>query len=113
MNTVLGEDLTIKSLKDKGFDAIFLSIGAQKAKTMGLTGEEATPGVIGGADYLRAMQDESPPKVYGRVVVVGGGNTAIDAARTALRTGADKVTLLYRRTKKEMPAHEMEIGCCP
>ena len=109
MNTVLGEDLTIKSLKDKGFDAIFLSIGAQKAKTMGLTGEEATPGVIGGADYLRAMQDESPPKVYGRVVVVGGGNTAIDAARTALRTGADKVTLLYRRTKKEMPAHEMEI----
>ena len=49
------------------------------------------------------------PEVYGRVVVVGGGNTAIDAARTSLRLGADKVTLLYRRTQKEMPANEMEI----
>lgn len=107
--TALGEDFTIESLKEEGFDVIFLAIGAQKAKTMGIANEETTPGVIGGADYLRAMQNENPPTVYGNVVVVGGGNTAIDAARTALRTGADKVTLLYRRTKKEMPAHEMEI----
>ena len=68
--------------------------------------------MIGGADFLRRMQaatDEERPKIFGRVVVVGGGNTAIDAARTSLRLGAAKVTILYRRTQKEMPANEMEI----
>ena len=76
---------------------------------MGIKGEDETPGVIRGADFLRQLQGKEIPKIYGDVVVVGGGNTAIDAARSALRMGAKKVTLLYRRTKKEMPAHEMEI----
>ena len=107
--TTLGEDFTIESLKKDGFDAIFLSIGAQKAKRMGIEGEDATEGVIGGADFLRQMQSEEKPAIYGRVVVVGGGNTAIDAARTSLRLGAEKVTILYRRTRKEMPANDMEI----
>ncbi|MGD0235703.1 MAG: NAD(P)-binding protein [Syntrophorhabdales bacterium] len=111
-NTTLGRAVTIESLKKDGFDAIFLAIGAQKAKGMGLDGETETPGVIGGADFLRQMQaakDEEKPKIFGRVVVVGGGNTAIDAARTSLRLGAEKVAVLYRRTQKEMPANEMEI----
>ena len=55
------------------------------------------------------MQSPEPPKIYGTVVVVGGGNTAVDAARTSLRIGAEKVVILYRRTMKEMPAHQMEI----
>jgi formate dehydrogenase major subunit len=111
-NTTLGRDVFIDSLKKDGFDSIFVAIGAQKAKGMGLDGETEVPGVIGGADFLRGMQaatDEERPKVFGRVVVVGGGNTAIDAARTSLRLGAAKVTILYRRTQKEMPANEMEI----
>jgi len=108
-NTTLGEDFTIESLKKDGFDAIFLSLGAQKAKRMGIEGEDATEGVIGGADFLRQMQSKEKPKIYGKVVVVGGGNTAIDAARTSLRLGAEKVTILYRRTRKEMPANDMEI----
>ena len=78
---------------------------------MGVDGEEEIEGMFGGADFLRQLQadDEECPKIFGRVVVVGGGNTAIDAARSALRMGAAKVTILYRRTRKEMPAHDMEI----
>ena len=105
----LGSAFSLNALKEMGFDATFLALGAQKAKTMGLADEGQTEGIIGGADFLRAMQTADPPKIYGTVVVVGGGNTAIDAARTSLRVGADKVVILYRRTMKEMPAHQMEI----
>jgi formate dehydrogenase major subunit len=108
-NAVVDNDMNITSLKKTGFDAIFLAIGAQKAKGMGLPGEDTTHGVIKGADFLHQVQTEDVPALFGRVVVVGGGNTAIDAARTALRVGAEKVTILYRRTQKEMPAHQMEI----
>jgi len=107
--TRVGEAFSLQSLKERGFDAIFLAMGAQKAKTMGVTGEEKIEGVIGGIDFLRGMQAPEPPKIYGTVVVVGGGNTAVDAARTSLRIGAEKVVILYRRTMKEMPAHQMEI----
>jgi formate dehydrogenase major subunit len=105
----LGTDFSLGSLKERGFDATFLALGAQKAKTMGLAEEGQTEGIMGGADFLRAMQTEGPPEIYGTVVVVGGGNTAVDAARTCVRLGADKVVILYRRTMKEMPAHQMEI----
>ncbi|MGD0229756.1 MAG: molybdopterin-dependent oxidoreductase [Syntrophorhabdales bacterium] len=104
-----GEDFSLESLKHAGFDAIFLAIGAQKAKTMGIADEEKTEGIIGGVDFLRAMQTDNPPGIHGTVVVVGGGNTAVDAARTSLRIGAEKVIILYRRTMKEMPAHQMEV----
>ena len=109
LNSVLGEDFTLDSLQGSGFNAVFLALGAQKGKAMGIPGEDETEGVIRGADFLRGLQEKEIPKIYGTVVVVGGGNTAIDAARSALRMGAEKVTLLYRRTKKEMPAHDMEI----
>jgi formate dehydrogenase major subunit len=108
-NSALGKDFSIAELKDQGFAAIYLAFGAQKAKSMRLPDEDTTAGVLPGIDFLWQLQGEKKPEVYGNVVVVGGGNTALDAARTARRLGAEKVTILYRRTRKEMPAHPMEI----
>ena len=108
-NSALGKDFSIADLKEQGFDAIYLAFGAQKAKGMRLPGEDEIEGVLGGIDFLWQLQCETKPEIYGNVVVVGGGNTALDAARTARRLGADKVTILYRRTRNEMPAHPMEI----
>jgi formate dehydrogenase major subunit len=108
-NSMLGKDFKISNLKEQGFDAIYLAFGAQKAKAMRLPNEDQITGVISGIDFLWQLQSQSKPKIFGKVVVVGGGNTAIDAARTAKRLGADKVTILYRRTRNEMPAHHMEI----
>jgi formate dehydrogenase major subunit len=107
--TAFGSDFTLETLTTAGFDAAFLSIGAQKAKSMGLAGEDSTEGIIGGIDFLRQMQEKVLPALYGTVAVVGGGNTAIDAARSAIRRGAETVHILYRRTMKEMPAHQAEI----
>jgi formate dehydrogenase major subunit len=108
-NFILGKDFEIAQLKEQGFDAIYLAFGAQKAKDMHLPNEDQITGVISGIDFLWQLQSPNKPKIFGDVVVVGGGNTAIDAARTAKRLGADKVTILYRRTRNEMPAHHMEI----
>ena len=108
MNLRLGVDFTLPGLFQNGYQAIFLGMGAHKATPMGIEGE-AAPGVLPGVDFLRSVQLTGGPVLKGRVVVVGGGNTAIDAARTALRLGADEVTLLYRRTLAEMPAHSMEV----
>ncbi len=76
---------------------------------MGLTAKRKPPASSAGIDFLRQLQGEKKPEIYGSVVVVGGGNTAIDAARTRPALGAASVTILYRRTQKEMPANEMEI----
>ena len=108
-NTALGKDFTIADLKNQGFDAIYLAFGAQKAKSMRLPDEETIAGVLPGIDFLWQLQSEKKPRIHGNVIVVGGGNTALDAARTARRLGAEKVTILYRRTRNEMPAHPMEI----
>ncbi|MCU0235477.1 MAG: NAD(P)-binding protein [Acidobacteria bacterium] len=108
-HSALGKDFSIADLKQQGFDAVYLAFGAQKAKGMRLPGEDEIQGVIGGIDFLWQLQCEAKPEIYGNVVVVGGGNTALDAARTARRLGAANVTLLYRRTRNEMPAHPMEI----
>ncbi|MDD8012295.1 MAG: NAD(P)-binding protein [Acidobacteriota bacterium] len=108
-NTSLGKDFSITDLKKEGFDAIYLAFGAQKAKSMRLPDEETIAGVLPGIDFLWQLQSEEKPKIHGNVVVVGGGNTALDAARTAKRLGTAKVTILYRRTRNEMPAHPMEI----
>jgi formate dehydrogenase major subunit len=108
-NSALGKDFSIAELKNQGFDAIYLAFGAQKAKSMRLPDEETISGVLPGIDFLWQLQGEKKPSIHGNVVVVGGGNTALDAARTAKRLGAEKVTILYRRTRNEMPAHPMEI----
>lgn len=106
----LGRDFGLEALirRDK-FDAVFLAVGAPLGKKMGVAGEENTAGVEPALDFLRRVELQGPPTLRGRVSVVGGGNSAIDAARTALRCGAEEVTILYRRTRKEMPAHHEEV----
>ncbi|MBF0176014.1 MAG: FAD-dependent oxidoreductase [Magnetococcales bacterium] len=107
-NQRLGKDFSIADLKARGFGAILLAIGAHKAKPMRVPNEEV-PGVIGGVDFLRKAVMDEPLHIGpgSRVAVVGGGDTAMDCARVARRQGSD-VALLYRRTKKEMPASPVE-----
>ena len=107
-NTAMGKDFTLQSLKDDGFDAIFLGTGAWDSRGLGVEGEDLK-GVLPGTHFLidRGLDKETP--VGDRVAVVGGGNTAIDAARTCWRLGAKEVTVLYRRSRKEMPANDIEI----
>ncbi|ROQ89838.1 FAD-dependent oxidoreductase [Desulfosoma caldarium] len=105
---VWGRDFTLDDLKKEGFGAIFLAIGAWASRKLGIVGEELE-GVESGVDFLENIAAGRPVKVGRRVVVIGGGNVAIDAARSALRLGAEKVTILYRRSRKEMPASHEEI----
>lgn len=107
-NTEFGRDITLDSLKKEGFDALFLAFGAQKAGRMAIEGEE-TEGVVSGIDFLNRFATGNPVNPGGSVLVIGGGNTAIDAARTALRLGAESVRILYRRTIEDMPANRTEI----
>jgi formate dehydrogenase major subunit len=108
LNKVLGKDFKIDDLFDQGFKSVFIGLGAQVGKPMQVENEDVD-GVLSGVDFLRQVEMKTNPPVKGRVVVVGGGNTAIDAARTSLRLGADEVILLYRRTRNEMPANMIEI----
>ncbi|RJX30236.1 MAG: 4Fe-4S dicluster domain-containing protein [Oxalobacter sp.] len=98
----------LKDLREKGFDAIFLATGLQKSKGMGVDGDDQ-PFVLGGIDFLSAVRNGKNPRVGPHVVVIGGGNTAIDAAMTAFRQGATKVEIWYRRTRKVMPANPHEV----
>lgn len=103
----LGRDFTVESLKGE-FDAVFVAVGAWKAARMGCKGEDVA-GVLGGIDVLYRVAKGEKTDLGKSVCVVGGGNTAIDAVRTAVRLGAENVTLVYRRTEKEMPAEPEEI----
>jgi formate dehydrogenase major subunit len=106
----LGRDFTIESLLQKErYDAVFLALGAPLGKKMGVNGEDRMLGVRPALDFLRDVELKGVPALRGRVAVIGGGNSAIDAARTALRCGAEEVTILYRRTRNEMPAHHEEV----
>ncbi|MGQ9674272.1 MAG: FAD-dependent oxidoreductase [Chloroflexota bacterium] len=111
LNTALGKDFTVDSLMEKdGFNAVVLAIGAHSSRRLGVPGEDL-PGVIHGTVFLKDNALGNPPDVKGKkVAVVGGGNVAIDAARTSLRLGAAEVHLVYRRTKAEMPANEEEVA---
>jgi NADH-quinone oxidoreductase subunit F len=104
----LGMDFTLAGLKDDGVEAVFLGIGAQDPVRLNIPGE-ATDGVVDALDFLRQYNLRGSVPVGRRVVVVGGGNAAIDAARTAIRLGSQAVTILYRRTREEMPAYAEEI----
>jgi NADPH-dependent glutamate synthase beta subunit-like oxidoreductase len=108
-NMALGKDFNLKDLFKQGFQAVFIATGAHKSLKMNIPGEDSFNGVYHGVDFLRLVNLHQPQPVGEKVAVVGGGNTAIDAARTALRLGAKEVTILYRRTRKEMPAEEAEI----
>jgi formate dehydrogenase (NADP+) beta subunit len=109
-NTRLGNDFTIQALRDEGYDAIFISIGAWKDYTLGIEGEDAQ-GVWQGINFLSTVAGSPDKKlsVGQRAAVVGGGNSAIDCVRTLKRLGCKEVYLVYRRTRKEMPANEVEI----
>lgn len=104
----LGKDFTIGDLFGRGYKAIFLALGAHRNQPMGIPGEEAA-GVIPGIDFLRKVNLGEKISIGSKVAVIGGGNVAIDAARSALRFGAKEVFLIYRRTREEMPANEEEI----
>ncbi len=99
---------SLKELKEQGFDAVFVAVGAQKGLPLQVPGEQMQ-GVSDALGFLRRVSSGELKEVRGRVVVIGGGNAAIDSARTALRLGADSVTVLYRRTQDEMPALAEEI----
>jgi len=109
-NQALGRDFTLDELLDsKGYGAVVLAIGAHKSRRLRIEGEEKT-GVMHGVDFLRDVALGAPPAMAGkRVGVVGGGDVAIDAVRTAWRLGAGEVHLIYRRRREDMPAHEEEI----
>jgi NADH-quinone oxidoreductase subunit F len=108
-NQALGRDFTLDSLLDGGFNAVVLAIGAQKSGKLRIEGEEKE-GVLHGVDFLRDVALGNPPDLTGkRVGVVGGGNVAIDAVRTAWRLGASEVHVIYRRRREEMPAYEEEV----
>ena len=107
-NTRVGKDITVEELR-KNYDALFIAIGAHKSKKLRIPGEDLE-GVYGAVEFLREVNLGGDIDLTGKVVgVVGGGNAAIDAARTSYRLGAKKVIILYRRTIAEMPANPEEI----
>jgi NADPH-dependent glutamate synthase beta subunit-like oxidoreductase len=109
LNTKLGKDVTISGLLKDGFKAVFVATGSNKSRKLELAGED-TDGVIPSMKFLRAYNLDGKGLAKGRVGVVGGGNSAIDAARVALRQkGVESVTIFYRRTRQEMPAFVEEI----
>jgi NADPH-dependent glutamate synthase beta subunit-like oxidoreductase/Pyruvate/2-oxoacid:ferredoxin oxidoreductase delta subunit len=105
-NTIVGKDVTLDELRQK-HPAIFVGIGAHKGLKLGVPGEDA-PNVFTGTEFLNRVNRGEPVEVGSKVIVIGGGDTAIDAARIAKRLGAE-TTILYRRTRAEMPAIKPEI----
>ncbi len=93
----------------QGYDAVFLAVGAHRGVRMGIEGEDS-PGVVDALSFLRRVNLGDGPAVGKSMAVVGGGNSAVDAARTALRLGAREVTIVYRRTREEMRAYPEEIN---
>ncbi|MCL6642591.1 MAG: FAD-dependent oxidoreductase, partial [Candidatus Bipolaricaulota bacterium] len=106
-NTPVGRAITLEQLRQQ-YTAVFIAIGAHVERKLNIPGEDL-PNVWGGIEFLRRVNLEGPFKLGSRVLVIGGGNSAIDAARTALRCGAEEVTIVYRRTRAEMPADPKEI----
>lgn len=106
-NTKVGEHISFAELKAK-YDAIYIATGTQLSRKIGIEGEEKA-GIYHGLDFLKDINLNKKVNVKGVVAVIGGGNTAIDAARSAVRLGAEKVHILYRRTREEMPADRREI----
>lgn len=106
-NVKYGKDITLDMLKSVN-DAVILAPGAWKSTPMRVKGEDIN-GVYGGIDFLRSVIQGKSVEIGDRVAVCGGGNTAMDACRTAVRLGAKEVYVIYRRTEQEMPAEEIEI----
>jgi len=107
-NKTFGKDFTLQDLEESGYSAVFLAVGAQKSRELGIEGEELK-GVLPALEFLRKANLGERVNVGKKVAVIGGGNVAVDAARTALRLGAEKVCILYRRSRAEMPAFTPEV----
>jgi len=108
LNAAMGRDFTLGDLEKEGFRAVFLATGASKSRRLGVPGDDAR-GVVPGTLFLKQVNLGEEPRLSGPAVVVGGGSTAMDAARSAWRSGASPVTIVYRRGRAEMPAQEEEI----
>ena len=106
----INEYHTVDDLKAEGFDAVFIAAGAHRSQKLGIPGEEQNMnGLVQGLQLLRDVKIGEQVPVGNRVLIVGGGNTAIDAARSVLRKGARHVTVLYRRSRDEMPVSPIEF----
>lgn len=103
-----GKDMQLDTLRNEGYKAIFIAVGAQLSRKLGIPGEDLE-GVFHAVEFLRHVALGKTVDVGEKVAVIGGGNSAIDAARTALRLGAREVTILYRRSRNEMPALPEEV----
>ena len=106
-NIRVGSDVTLDELKKK-HDAVIVAIGAWSSSSLRCEGEDLD-GVLGGIDFLREVALGERTTLGGKVAIIGGGNTAMDACRTAIRLGSKEVYVVYRRTRKEMPAEDIEI----
>jgi len=104
----VGRDLSISDLRRQGYEAFYVAIGAQGGKKLGIEGEDAD-GVITGVDFLRSVSLGEHKPLEGRVIIIGGGNVAIDVARTALRVGSTRTDIFCLEKRNEMPALEEEI----
>ena len=107
-NATLGSDITLEYLENQGFQAVFLGIGAHKPMKLGIPGEKKLSGIQYNLNFLRQAR-LGKVDMGKRVIIIGGGNTAVDCARTAVRLGAEEVHIVYRRTRREMPARVREI----
>jgi formate dehydrogenase major subunit len=105
--TPVGKELNLETLRKK-YDAVYIAAGAHKAERLGISGEDLQ-GVVHGVTFMRMVNLKEDLKIDSRVAVVGGGNTAMDAARSSLRLGAKEVFILYRRTREEMPVDPREL----
>ncbi len=108
LNTPIGDKMSVEILFQQGYKAILLAVGAHRGMRMGIEGEEAK-GIFDGVSFLRNINLKKKVTVGERVAVIGGGNVALDAARSSRRMGAREVTIVYRRAKEDMPANEEEV----
>lgn len=108
VNVEIGKDLSFSDLQ-KDHQAIFIGVGCQSSLKLGIPGEDDLSGVMDGLTYMRRVNLGDMPRPDGKLVIIGGGNTAVDCARTAKRLGYEEVAILYRRTREEMPANPWEV----
>ena len=107
--TEVGKDVTLQQLREEGYKGFYVAIGAQKSSKLRVPGEDLK-GVQGGIDFLRQVNQGEKAEIGKHVAVIGGGNVAMDVCRTAVRLGAEDVTIVYRRSADEMPADKEEVA---
>jgi len=108
-NAPINVNFTIEDIKSSGFEAVFIAAGAQRSQSIGIPGElEDIEGFFYGLRFLRDVKIGKPVNIGRSVAVIGGGNVALDSSRTAIRLGADDVSIFYRRSREEMPVTEVE-----